>query len=87
VEEQIRDGADLLSALSQEIADINDTEILDYIKETRLAENLGIMESTFPGADPEETLRRLGVEDVDLAVEGRLREKLRNARIKSALFG
>lgn len=87
MEEQCKYGTDPLSELSQEIADMIDMEILDYIMETKLAENMGIMESTFPGMDPGEVLRRLGVDHVDLAVEGRLREKLRCARIRSVLMG
>jgi len=74
---------ELLRMLSEEFAKAMDKEILEGIFQMNFDENVALLERMYPGQNPHDALRGIGLGDIDLKKEHSLLQKIRSARIDS----
>lgn len=77
---------ELSRMLSEEIAKAIDNMVLKGLLQTRFEENVALLERMFPGQNPHDALRGIGLGDVDLKREQSLLQRIRSARIDSIIF-
>jgi len=74
---------ELSRMLSEELAKALDKELLEGFFQMNFEENVALIESMYPGQNPYDAIRGIGLGDVDLKMELSLREKIRAARMNS----
>ncbi len=75
--------AEISRILNEEFAKSIDQEILEGLFQMTFDENVALLERMYPGQNPYDALRRLGLDGIDLRREVLLAEKVRAARIDS----
>jgi hypothetical protein len=74
---------ELSRKLSEEMAKALDNQIIEELFQINYNDNVALLEKMYPGQNPHDALRSIGLGDVDLHKEYSLHEKIRTAKINS----
>ncbi len=74
---------ELSRMLSEEIAKAIDKELFEGVFQMTFDDNVALLERMYPGQNPHDALRGIGLGDIDLKKEHSLLQKIRSARIDS----